>query len=113
MIFISNEEDLVFSKPVVLYFCSSWMPYHKKMIIMIKKMEEEFPDFTYFAINVDQFKQLCKRFSVTEIPTVIIFTESKEQKRITGLPMTSAFRAAFIDICNNMKPNKLEKKLEE
>jgi thiol-disulfide isomerase/thioredoxin len=101
MQFIVREEDLSFQKRLqVLYFYASWMPYHKKMMVMIGKMEEKYPDIDFFAIDVDYFKGLCKRFSVESVPMVLIMKQGTEKKRINGLVMTSAFRSAFADICN-------------
>ncbi len=99
MIFISEESDLKFDKMCVLYFYASWVPYNKKMLVMIDKMEQKYSDINFFAINADNFMQLCKRFSINNVPTVVIF-DKKELKRITGLVLTSAFKSAFADICS-------------
>ncbi len=65
---------------------------------MIEKMEEKREDISFFAIDVDHFKGLCRRFSVESIPSVVVFKDGKEIKRINGLVMTSAFKSAFADI---------------
>jgi thioredoxin-like negative regulator of GroEL len=102
MEFLTHEDDLVFkTKLIVLYFYASWMPFHKKMMIMISKMEEKYKDISFYAIDVDHFKGFCRRFDIDSIPTVLILEEGKEKKRINGLVMTSAFRSAFADICNS------------
>ena len=84
-----------------LYFYASWMPYHGKFLTMISKMEEKYKDISFFAVDVDAFKNQCTRFSVDSIPTVLVLKEGKEVKRINGLVLTSAFRSAFADICNS------------
>lgn len=101
MLFITKEEDLHVSNAAtqVLYFYSSWMPFHKKFMTMISKMEEKYKDMTFFAIDIDQFNSQCKRFSVNTIPTVLILQSGTEVKRINGLILTSAFKSAFADIC--------------
>lgn len=102
MLFITQENELIFnSKIQALYFYSSWMPYHNKMMIMINKIKEKHKDIIFFAIDVDHFKGLCRRFNIESIPTVIIFKNNEELKRINGLIMTSAFRSIFADICND------------
>jgi len=99
MFFISNEEEIKYNKGYcVIYFFAHWMPYHKKMIIMIEKMNEKYPNNKYFAINTDNFKNQCKRFNIKSIPTVLIFRNGLEIKRITGCVLTSAFTKAFADI---------------
>lgn len=102
MIFITQEDELKIGEGIVgLYFYASWMPYHKKMMIMISKIEEKYNNIIFYAIDTDYFKNLCKRFEVTSIPTVIIRKNDIEANRLNGIILTSAFRSAFVDICNN------------
>lgn len=98
MIFITQEEELSLDKAQALYFYATWMPFHKKMMHMIEKIEEKRGDISFFGIDVDYFKGLCRRFEVDSIPSVVIFKDGKEIKRINGLVMTSAFKSAFADI---------------
>ena len=97
MIFITQESDLIFEKKCVLYFYATWLPYNKKMLIMLGKMEKKYNNVRFFAINIDNFKQTCRRFSIDSIPCVLIF-DKKEVKRINRLVLTSAFKKAFADI---------------
>lgn len=101
MVFITKEEDLLFDNIKGLYFYASWMPFHKKMLIMISKMEEKYKNISFFAVDVDYFKSITKRFNVESIPTVLIIENGKEIKKINGLVMTSAFKNIVADICNN------------
>src|SRR5208282_6517351 len=101
MLFITKEEDLRVEPNTmqVLNFYSSWMPFHKKFMTMISKMEEKYKDMNFFAIDVDQFNSQCKRFTIDTIPTVLILQAGTEIKRMNGLILTSAFKSAFADIC--------------
>jgi|SRR5579864_7865595 len=102
MLFITREEEIRIDLPLqALYFYASWMPYHKKFLTMIGKMEEKYKDIVFSAIDVEAFNNQCKRFSVESIPTVLILKEGKEAKRINGLTLTSAFKSAFADICTS------------
>ena len=71
------------------------------MLIMIDKMETKFNNIKFIAIDVDQFINQRIRFNIHSIPTVIILNNGKEVKRITGMILTSAFKSALADICNN------------
>jgi thioredoxin-like negative regulator of GroEL len=105
MLFITKEEDLQKNNKILpLYFYAHWMPYHKKMLTMISKIEDKYKDITFLAIDVDHFKSLCKRFNVTSIPEVLILSGGTEIKRINGLILTSAFKSIFADICNSSNP---------
>lgn len=102
MLFITREEDLITNLPLeAIYFYASWMPYHHKFLTMIDKIKDKYKDIKFFAIDVDQFNNQCKRFSISSIPTVLILKDGKEIKRINGLVLTSAFKSAFADICNS------------
>lgn len=98
MIFITDDNEIKYTKVLALYFYAPWMPFHKKMLEMIKKVEEQHPSINFLGIDTDSFKGTCKRFNVDSIPTVIIFWDGKGIKRITGLVMTSAFKSIFNDI---------------
>jgi len=102
MIFITQEDELNIDQPKqAIYFYASWMPYHNKFLTMISKVEEKYKDIIFYAIDVDQFSNQCKRFLITSIPTVILLKGGKELKRINGLVLTSAFKSAFADIYNS------------
>lgn len=102
MKFLTQEEDFkIVPKIQSLYFYASWIPFHKRMLVMIGKMEDKYKNIEFTAIDTDHFKGLCKRFNIESIPTVLILKDGQELKRITGLVMTSAFRSAFADICNS------------
>jgi thiol-disulfide isomerase/thioredoxin len=101
MKFLTSEEDLSLGNGLQsLYFYASWMPFHKKMLIMIDKVQEKYKNIEFIAIDVDHFKGLCRRFTIETIPVVLILKDGAEVKRIAGITMTSAFRSAFGDICN-------------
>lgn len=102
MLFLTSEEELHFNGPIqVLYFFAAWMPYHKKMLIMLDKMEEKYQEAKFFAIDVDYFKKFISRFDVASVPTVIIMKDGKVVKNIEGLVLTSAIKSAFADICKS------------
>ncbi len=99
MIFITEEKEISHNNIVVLYFYASWMPFHKKMITMISKMENKYSNIKFYAIDTDYFKSLCNIYKVKSIPEIIINKDGKEIKRANGLIMTSAFKSLFADIC--------------
>jgi thioredoxin-like negative regulator of GroEL len=97
MFFLTKESDICFDDVCVFYFYTSWIPFHKKMIIMLDKMEQKYNNMKFYAINGDEHKNICRRFVVDHVPTIIIF-DKQELKRIEGLVLTSALKNAFADI---------------
>lgn len=96
MKFLTLEEELdIKSNNNVLYFYSTWLPFHKKMLIMLSKAESKYKHVNFTAIDVDSFKSICKRFDITNIPTVILLKNKDEVARIVGMVLTSAFIPKF------------------
>jgi thioredoxin-like negative regulator of GroEL len=102
MLFVTDEVEIKLSNGLLgIYFYAYWMPYHKKMLTMISKMEEKYKNINFIAVDVERFSTQCIRFNIDSIPTVIILNDGKECKRINGMVLTSAFKSTFADICNN------------
>jgi thioredoxin-related protein len=85
-----------------IYFYARWMDasMYKKCITMINKVEVLY-NIKFYAINTDDFKNLCKIYNVTSIPTIVILKKEKEISRINGLALTGAFKKVFADICTS------------
>jgi len=105
MIFLTQEEDIDLNKSLQsLYFYASWMPFHKKILVMIGKIEEKYKA-NFLAIDIDNFGNLCNRFKIDSVPTILVFQEGKELKRIEGICLTSAFKSVYADIYSKKKGN--------
>jgi thioredoxin-like negative regulator of GroEL len=105
MIFITKETDVNMQVPLQsLYFYASWIPFHKKFLLMISKIEEKY-HMPFFAIDIDQFPQIAKKFSVKSIPVVLVLKKGEELNRIEGLVLTSAFKSFYVDIYNKETSN--------
>jgi|SRR5208283_4575888 len=106
MEFLTQEKELTWLRPIqVLYFYSDWMTYHLKMLLMLDKAEQKHKDMAFFAIDVDHFAGLVKRFNIELIPTVILIKDFKEVHRIEGLLPAADFTAVFADICKSESHN--------
>lgn len=99
MLFLTKETELIYNSNITaIYFYANWMPFNKKMIKMIDKIEKKYNYISFFAVDCDNFKGLCRRFNIEQIPTIIINNNGSETKRLNGIIMTSAFKKAFDDI---------------
>jgi len=104
MFSLINEHELKFNGINALYFYADWMPQHKKMTSMISKIEELY-DAKFVAIDVDIFKNIKIQYNITKIPTIVIFNEYDEIKRVHGLPLTSGLKKIFSDIYYQYRSN--------
>ena len=95
MIFIINEEDLKINKQInILYFYSSKMLFYTRFCNILEILEKENKKIICYAINVNNFKNLCDRFSIASVPTIVIFKDSAEVERFEGLTLKSAIDSA-------------------
>jgi thiol-disulfide isomerase/thioredoxin len=99
MKFITDDNDInnVGIGICSFYFYATWMPFNKKMLAMIKTIEEKH-NAIFFAIDSDYNKSICKRYAVKSIPEIIIISGGKEIKRINGIVMLSALKSVYADI---------------
>ena len=52
---------------------------------ILKDLAEDFPDqITIYKVNVDDNSGLSAEFKISSIPTIIVFEDGKETKRIKG-----------------------------
>lgn len=101
MLYLSDEGEFRFTnKFQALYFYSMHFQFHRKLILMIDKIETKLPYLDFLAIDIDYFKTFKKRFSLLSIPTIIIFNNSKEIYRASDQLMLSDLVTIFGDICN-------------
>lgn len=102
MFFLTQEDQFkIYDGIQSIYFYAPWMPFHKKMNLMISKIEEKYKAVSFIGVDVDVFKSLIKRFNIDSIPTIVILSNGEEIARINGLVMTSAFKSVFADIFNS------------
>ena len=101
MLFITEDNEFKVQDGIQgIYFYATWMPFHKKMTLMISKVEEKHNNISFVGVDVDCFRSLTKRFDVKSVPIVLVLSNGSEKKRIEGLVMTSSFKAIFNDICS-------------
>lgn len=99
MIFIIQEKELQIDLPLQsLYFYSIFDPFHKKLITMISLIEKMYKT-PFYAIDVNQFNNQCKRFMVDCVPTVLILNNGIEIKRMKKIILTNIFNSVYGDIC--------------
>jgi len=88
MNFISIEEmNLVIKseKPVVIEFWGSTCTACYKADYFLLTLEESYKTkFKIFKIDVEKNIQVLERFSVTKLPTFIVFQDGAEKTRIIG-----------------------------
>lgn len=71
---------------VLVDFWAPWCAPCKIIAPTLNEIAEEYSDkVTIAKVNVDQQKQVAQKFKIRNIPTLILFKDGKELKRITGV----------------------------
>ena len=81
-----EEEVLQSQKQTLVDFYADWCGPCQIMAPVIKKIAEEAPDNMQIGkVNVDENQELAIKYDVESIPTLILFENGKEKKRLLGV----------------------------
>ena len=72
-------------KPVVVDFWAEWCGPCKKVAPIIDELAtEQAGNLTFAKLDIDANPQVSLRYNVMSIPTLIVFKDGKEAKRLVG-----------------------------
>lgn len=81
-----NYKTVIRNGTVLVDFWAPWCAPCKMIATSLNEIAEEESDkVTIAKVNVDQNQQLAQKFQIRNIPTLIVFKNGKEQKRIMGV----------------------------
>lgn len=81
-----EKEVLNSNQPVLVDFYADWCGPCKMMAPTIEKLAEELQGKAKVGkINVDENQDLAMKYNIMSIPTIIIFKDGKESKRLVGV----------------------------
>ena len=83
---IQNFQDIIQAdKPVIVDFWAEWCAPCRMVAPVFEKLSEEFDDRMVFGkLNVDENSEIAARYSITGIPTMIIFKGGAPVDQIVG-----------------------------
>lgn len=91
MIVSFNQENfkkqiLEADRPVLVDFYAEWCPPCRVLSPMLEEIMEKYQDKIKIAkLNIDEGRALALEYNIMSVPTLIIFRNGKEIKRIVGL----------------------------
>ena len=73
------------AKPALVDFYADWCGPCRMLAPTIEKLADDYKGKANIAkVNVDNFKELAKKYNISGIPCVILFKNGKEINRIVG-----------------------------
>lgn len=78
------NESISDEKPILVDFWAEWCGPCKVIAPVLEEIAEEHDGFTIGKLNVDHNPQTAASHDVMSIPTLILFKDGVEKKRIVG-----------------------------
>ena len=79
------EESVAGDKAVLVDFWAEWCGPCRMVAPVLEEIGEEYPDrITIAKLNVDENPAVAANYDVMSIPTMIVFQQGVEKKRIVG-----------------------------
>lgn len=89
---VQNFEEVVQSeKTVLLDFWATWCGPCRRQGPIVEALGEE--GFAVGKVDVDAQPELAQRFRIMSIPTLIVFKDGKEYKKMIGLTSKEELKA--------------------
>ena len=86
-----EKEVLKSEKPVLIDFWATWCGPCMRQGPIVEELAAE--GYIVGKVNVDEEPGLAQQFQVMSIPTLIIFKDGKEAKRLVGLTPKDTLKA--------------------
>jgi len=80
-------------QPLLIYFSAPWCGPCKQVAPILEDLAAEQSSECIVKINIDENAEAAARFSVRNIPTVILFADGKEKARLLGGKPKSVYKA--------------------
>ncbi len=94
-----NFKNSIASGVVVVDMYADWCGPCRALSPILEDLSQKIDGVTFAKLDVDTFSDIAMEYGVMSIPTVIIFKDGKEHKRIIGLYP----RDYYIEVINEAK----------
>lgn len=89
------------SVPVLVDFWAPWCGPCRVQLPILERLASSAGDaYRVFKVNVDDNEQLAARYSITSIPTLLLFKGGALVRRLTGLQQEGVLRTALLSAAN-------------
>jgi thioredoxin 1 len=82
---------------VVIDFYAQWCRPCHALVPILERIEDQNPHVTFGKINIDENQFITDEYSVSAIPTIIMFKNGTPVKKFVGLPKEDVLIEAISD----------------
>lgn len=87
--------------PCIVDFYADWCGPCRQLHPLMERMAEKYKGkLIIYKINVDRAHDICERFGVQSIPTLVFFKRTEAPAKIVGAPSESELETAITDFLN-------------
>lgn len=79
-----NFDETISSGVVLLDFYASWCGPCKMLAPELEALSKKMESLTIVKIDVDKYGDLARRYGVMTIPTLVLYKDGKELKKLIG-----------------------------
>lgn len=94
-----SKEVLEANVPVVVDFFATWCGPCQAVAPVVDELADELADAKIFKIDVDEEKELARKYRVMSIPTFLVFKDGEMVKRTMG----AKSKAELLDLIDTAK----------
>ena len=76
----------------VVDFWASWCGPCKMFSPIFDEVSNEYSNINFYKVNVDENREIAKKYGIMSIPTIILFKDGKEIKRNIGFLSKEEFK---------------------
>ena len=81
----SNFNEKISKGKTLIKFSASWCFPCRQLAPIVEELSKESKDINFYEIDADESPDVASQYEVMGIPTLILFKDGKEIKRIVGL----------------------------
>ena len=93
-----ESQVLKAQKPVLVDFYAVWCGPCKMLAPILEELENSQDNVLIGKVNVDEEPTLLRQFSITAVPTLVLFKGGKSVKQITGFQSKEALEQLIREV---------------
>ena len=68
----------------ILHFTAAWCGPCKALTKTFETNKSKFKKINRFKVDLDEHQELAQKYNIKSVPTILLFKDGKEHKRLTG-----------------------------